>query len=374
MDVRTVAPGFEAVAELFGSFLSEDPDYSAQVAAYHRGVKVLDISGGPHTRPDSVTGVFSCSKGVSGLVVGLLVQEGLLDLDAPVADYWPEFAAEGKGRITVRQLLSHQAGLLGFEGGFTMEECNRSELVTGRLAVARPVWKPGSAFGYHALTLGMFIEELCRRITGATLQELYRERIRSVTGADFYLGLPPADDQRYAAFRWADDPAQPWLDPNSHLGLAINSSGGVLLDLPNIPDVRAAGFSSGGGVASAEGMARVYAAAVTGLAPADGRPAVGPLLTEETILDVTEEQVHGVDRLFGEIGSFGTVFMKPTARLSFGSYRAFGHDGAGASLGFADPVYGLGFGYVPQQAELGGNGCRNVRLSEAVRQSILAQG
>ncbi|MFH5878996.1 serine hydrolase domain-containing protein [Arthrobacter sp. NA-172] len=113
MDAQKIAPGFEPVAELLGRFLGEDPEYSAQLAAYHRGVKVLDISGGPHRRPDSVTGVFSCSKGVAGLVIALLVQEGLLDLEAEVVKYWPEFGAEGKAAITVAQLLSHQAGLPG---------------------------------------------------------------------------------------------------------------------------------------------------------------------------------------------------------------------------------------------------------------------
>jgi CubicO group peptidase (beta-lactamase class C family) len=374
MHVGTVAPGFEAVGVLFGSFMAEDPEYSAQLAAYHHGVKVLDISCGPYGRPDSVTGVFSCSKGVGALVIAVLVQDGVLDLDQAVARYWPEFAAEGKDRITVRELLSHQAGLLGLEGGFTLEECNDSALVTKRLAAARPAWKPGAAFGYHALTLGMFMEELCRRVAGTSLQDLYRERIQSVTGADFFLGLPPEQEHRFAPFRWADDPHRPWLDPNSHLGLALSSDGGSIFDFPNIPEVRAAGFSSAGGVATGEGLARVYAATLSGIAAENGRPAVAPLLSAETIEDMSAEQIYGVDRLFGEIGSFGTVFLKPTARLPFGSYRAFGHDGAGASLGFADPVYGLAFGYVPQQAEMGGAGCRNIRLSEAVRQAILALG
>lgn len=374
MHMGTVAPGFEAVAELFGTFVAEDPEYSAQVAAYHHGVKVLDISGGPHIRPDSLTGVFSCSKGAGALVMALLVQDGVLDLDAAVASYWPEFAAAGKERITVRELLSHQAGILGVEGGFTLEECNDSALATKKLAVARPAWKPGTTFGYHALTLGMFMEEICRRITGTSLQEVYRDRIQSVTGADFFLGLPSDQDHRFAAFRSAPDPNPRWLDPNSHLGLALSPDGSNLFDFPNIPEVRAAGFSSAGGVASADGLARIYAASLSGLPASDGRPEVAPLLSADTIEDISAEQVYGIDRLFGEMGSFGTVFLRPRATLPFGSYRAFGHDGAGGSLGFADPVYGLGFGYVPQQAEMGGAGCRNIMLSEAVRQAILALG
>ncbi|WP_251041611.1 serine hydrolase domain-containing protein [Arthrobacter sp. ISL-30] len=126
-DTQIIAPGFESVAELFRSFLDQDPEYSAQLGAYHRGIKVLDISGGPHCRPDSVTGIFSCSKGMAGLVMALLVQDGLLDPDAEVVKYWPEFGAEGKATIKVAQLLSHQAGLLGIEGGLTLDECNNSD-------------------------------------------------------------------------------------------------------------------------------------------------------------------------------------------------------------------------------------------------------
>ncbi|SEJ58491.1 CubicO group peptidase, beta-lactamase class C family [Arthrobacter sp. yr096] len=376
MHSQVIAPGFEPVAELFGRFLEQDPDYSAQVAAYHRGVKVLDLSGGPHIRPDSVTGVFSCSKGMAGLVMALLVQDGELDLDAEVVKYWPEFGVEGKASITVAQLLSHQAGLLGVDGGLTLEEVNNSELAAVKLAKLAPLWKPGAAFGYHALTIGIFMEELCRRITGSTLQEVFEQRIRAVTGAHFYLGLPQSEEGRFASFRWAADPSWPWVDPAGHFGLAANAAVGDILDLPNIREVRAAGLSSAAGVASAEGMARIYAAALTGLAgdgagsAVGGQDAVGPLLTEETIRAMTSEQVFGIDRVFGETGCFATVFMKSHSRMPFGSYRAFGHDGASASLGFADPVYELGFGYVPQQAEPGGVGCRNFQLSSAVREVI----
>lgn len=381
MHSQVIAPGFEHVAELFGSFLEQDPEYSAQVAAYHRGVKVLDLSGGPHIRADSVTGVFSCSKGMGGLVMALLVQDGLLDLDAEVVKYWPEFGVEGKESVTVAQLLSHQAGLLGVEGGLTMEEVNDSGLAAAKLAKLPPLWKPGAAFGYHALTIGVFMEELCRRITGSTLQAIFEERIRSVADAHFYLGLPAEEEGRFAPFRWVADPSMPWVDPASHFGLTVNATAGDLLDLPNIREVRAAGLSSAAGVASADGMARIYALALTGLSgsaePASGgadstgsASAVPPLLTEETIRAVSAERVFGIDRVFGETGCFGTVFMKSHNRMPFGSHRAFGHDGASASLGYADPVYELGFGYVPQQAEPGGVGCRNFLLSSAVRQAI----
>lgn len=359
-----VAPGFESVVELFDRFLAEDPDYSAQLAVYHRGTKVVDVVGGPDMAADSLTGLYSCSKGVSALVLALLVQDGLLDLDAPVIRYWPEFGAAGKEAVTVRQLLSHQAGLLGVEGGFSTEEYHRSELAAARLALARPNWQPGRAFSYHALTIGVFMEELCRRITGSTLQQVYEERLRAPLGADFYLGLPEALEPRYRDVLWSADPAEPWLDPASLAGLAVNAGHGSILDLPNIREVRAAGMAAAGGVGTAEGLARLYAAAVTGVENSS------PLLTEDTVARMSEEQVYGLDRASGLTGAFGVVFMRPIERKPFGSYRAFGHDGANGSLGLADPVYGIGFGYVPQRVEDGA--ARSHALTAAVRRAVLA--
>lgn len=143
------APEYQTVRALFDSFLGDDPEYSAQVAVYLAGTKVVDLSGGPHLAQDSITGAYSCSKGVAAFVVGLLVQDGLLDLDRTVAHYWPEFSAHGKGTITVRHALSHCAGLLGVEGGFALNEFTTAD-AAGRLAAAAPLWRrtagrPGAA-------------------------------------------------------------------------------------------------------------------------------------------------------------------------------------------------------------------------------------
>src|SRR6185312_11406211 len=151
------AEKFAPVRELFDSMLDADPAYSAQLAVYVGGEKAIDLVGGPNSSADSVTGVFSCSKGVAALAFSLLVQDGHVDLDAAVANYWPEFAQQGKGAVTVRQLLSHQAGLVGVQGGFAMEEYNDLTAVADRLASMAPMWRPGSGtFGYHALTMGVF--------------------------------------------------------------------------------------------------------------------------------------------------------------------------------------------------------------------------
>lgn len=362
------APEFGAVRALFDSMLAADAGYSAQLAVYHRGRKVLDLHGGPDIAADSVTGVFSCSKGVAALAFSLLVQDGRVDLDALVTTYWPEFGQHGKERLTVRQLLSHQGGLVGVQGGFAMEDYNDSPAVAARLAAAVPAWRPGHAFGYHALTMGVFLEELCRRITGQRLQELYEERIRAPFGIDMFLGLPEAQDHRYRPVLFDEDPAAPFVDPAGINGMSANVAAGSLLNLPNIRSVRAAGSSSGAGVGSAVGLARLYAAACTGV---DGGR---PFLTTETIAAMSQEQVWGVDRVFSQETAFAVVFLKSHARMDFGSQQAFGHDGANAALGFADPVYGLGFGYVPQRTEQGGTPGRGMQLSSAVRQAVLALG
>ncbi|MEW1804932.1 serine hydrolase domain-containing protein [Pseudarthrobacter sp. NPDC080039] len=357
-----VAPGYEDVLALFESFLAEDPHYSAQVAAYRDGVPVLSLSGGPGMDPDTLTGAYSCSKGVAAMVIALLVQDGVLDLDKAVVDYWPEFGVHGKDRLLVREALSHQAGLLGVEGGFGLEEFTTAGAAL-RLAAAAPAWQPGRQFGYHALTIGILMEELCRRTTGEALQDIYNRRIREPQDVDFFLGLPADQEPRYRDVLYEADAAQPWVDPLSLEGMNSNAPVSSIMELPNIRSVRAAGMSAAGGVGSADGLARLYAAATTGVGTDS------PFLTEETIAAMTREQVWGLDRSSGLDNAFAVVFMKPHPSRNFGSHRAFGHEGANAALGFADPSYRLAFGYIPRRAEEGRTQGRAHRLAAAVRRS-----
>ena len=165
----TIEPGFEQVAERLGGFVAEDPTYAGTLCVYHHGRVVLDVWWGPGTQPDELLPVFSSSKGAAGIVLGCLVRDGLLDLDAPVAALWPEFAAGGKADVRVRTLLSHQAGLLGVDGGYNYAELYGHAPLAARLAAQRPHWAPGSAFAYHALTIGVLADELVLRATGQRL-------------------------------------------------------------------------------------------------------------------------------------------------------------------------------------------------------------
>ncbi|KQQ08929.1 hypothetical protein ASF46_14400 [Rathayibacter sp. Leaf296] len=370
-----VAQGYEPVRNQLDAYLLSDPAFSAQLSVYHRGEHVVDLVGGPDLDEDSITGVHSVSKGVAGVTFATLVKAGVIDVDAPVAEYWPEFGAAGKDRILVRELLSHQAGLVNAPGGLTRDEIIDSARGAERLAATSPLWAPGSASGYHAVTIGILLEELVRRVTGDTLQNLYETRIRAPRSIDFWLGLPEDEEHRFrTVLPMVPTPQQHaemqarQFGPDSITAHAFNlvreGGEGSIEDVsPNHRDLRAAGFASGGGIGSADGLARVYAAALESGGDA--------LLDEATIETMSRQQTWGEDRVLGVTMSFGVVFMRPQPRMEFGSYRAFGHDGAGGALGFADPLYDLAFGYIPLPMQYpGGADPKAVVLSQLVRQCV----
>jgi CubicO group peptidase (beta-lactamase class C family) len=185
------------VREAFETQLLADSSHSAQLAVYWRDEPVVDLVGGPELDAESITGVFSVTKGAAALALGTQVRSGAIDLDERVGHYWPEFAQRGKGEVTVRQLLSHQAGLVSVDGGLTTAEVLDSRQAAAKLAAQRPAWRPGSTFGYHGVTIGIFMEELLRRVTGVTLQELYASEVRAPRQIDFHVGLPESEERRY---------------------------------------------------------------------------------------------------------------------------------------------------------------------------------
>jgi len=369
-----VAPGFQPVREALDAQLRADPAHSAQLAVYRGDEVVVDLVGGPALGAEAITGVFSATKGAAALVLATRVASGAIDLDEPVGSYWPEFVERGKAAVTVRQLLSHQAGLASVDGGLTTAEVLDSRRGAARLAAQRPAWRPGSSFGYHGTTIGIFIEELLRRVSGATLQEVYESEIRAPREIDFHVGLPAAQERRYRPLIVPAPTPVPGADADRKIEDGLDSltyrmprrsDGRDRSDAfgPNDRDVRAAGPAAIGGVGSARGLARLYAAAQGFIGD--------PLLDEETIGEISQQQVWGRDRILGEDMSFAIVFQKPHPRVPFGSYRAFGHDGAGGALGFADPLYGMSFGYIPNPIVLpGGADPRALRLSALARRTM----
>ncbi|MEV4891744.1 serine hydrolase domain-containing protein [Nonomuraea sp. NPDC055795] len=327
----TVEAGFEGVREEFARVASAD---GAQLAVYAHGRRVVDLW--TEVRGDSLHALYSSAKGAAHLVTALLVQEGVLELDQRVAHYWPEFAAEGKAGVTLRQVLAHQAGLVGVEGGFTTTELADDRLIAKRLAGQRPLWEPGTAYGYHAFVIGALTGEVVRRVTGASIQELYERRVRAPYELDFYLGLPEAQEPRYDPVRPAG--RQPEPDPRGLMAVAFNVPTD-LVAFANTRETRALGSSSAGSVGNARGLAGMYAAAIGVL---DGRPA---LLAPETVAEFSRVHAEGGDLVTGESRPFGLGFVPMAARYPFADRRAFGHSGAVGALSFADPGRGLAYAY-----------------------------
>ncbi|MBT2385929.1 serine hydrolase domain-containing protein [Streptomyces sp. ISL-11] len=368
----TVAEGYEAVREEFEATLAEErAGHSAQLAAYVDGQQAVDLWGGPGIEADSLTGVFSSTKGAAHLAVALLVQDGALELDQEVRHYWPEFAAAGKQRITLRELLAHRAGLAGVDGGLTVEELADDRLIAERLAAQRPHWRPGAAFGYHALVIGALTGEVVRRVTGLTMQEFYEKRIRAPYGIDFYMGLP--EDQEHRVLD-----TQP-MDPTPEQKRALREGGAgplslrgigfnlnhpeltALETLPNFRVVRAGGPASVGGMANARGLTRMYAAAISGV---DGKE---PLLTPDTAAEFAQIHSTGYDLVLRQQGAFALGFSAVSDTYPFLGARAFGHSGAAGSQAFADPGRGLAFGYNRRRfAFPGGAAPEAGRLAKAV--------
>ncbi|WP_175409137.1 serine hydrolase domain-containing protein [Streptomyces sp. TRM64462] len=380
-----VADGYEEVRDVFAAVVAQErPDYAGQLAAYVRGRKVVDLWAGPDRADgpddgegvdgDALFGVFSSTKGAAHLVVALLVQEGVLDLDREVASYWPAFAAGGKGGVTLRQLLAHQAGVVGTDSGFTPDEVADDRLIAERAAAQRPYWRPGTAFGYHALTIGALTGEVVLRATGQTLHEVYEERIRAPYGLGFFLGLPQEHEPRFRSLLPMDPtPAQrAVLDaspdgPHTLAAIAFNHHTPHPTDLESLPNsrlVRAKGPASVGGVASARGLAGMYAAAIGVL---DGRP---PLLKDDTAAEFGQIHSHGFDVVARAHKSFALGFQDPTLPYPWLGAGSFGHSGAGGSQAFADPRAGLAYGYTRRRfAFPGGAAPENDRLVAAVHRA-----
>lgn len=364
---RHSTAGFDEVADLFASYADEG--YEAQLAVYVGGALAVDLAAG--IGPDSLMTVFSSSKGLAAIALGVLVDRGQLDLDERVARYWPEFAQAGKADVTVRQLLSHQAGLPTADGGIAYDDWLDDHRAADLLAVQLPLWRPGSAFGYHAASIGSLMSELCYRITGETLQVFYDREVRSATGADAFLGLPSQLEERVVELLPMADPTPEELSefaaelaaPRGPYGPPTLAIG---LETFTTKRARAFGHPAAGGVCSARGLAGVYNWA-TGYGTAKGGGVSAP-----TLAAFAQPQVAGYDLVLDQPHrSHGIVFQKPTPVMPFGSYRAFGHDGAAGAMAFADPVGELCVGYTIRRGPFpGGMDRRLFQLTEAVRRAV----
>ncbi|MFF4603980.1 serine hydrolase domain-containing protein [Streptomyces sp. NPDC001339] len=373
----TVDKGYEGVREEFAAFVAgEENDPGAQLAAYKDGKLVVDLWAGDVTG-DSLTGVFSVTKGAAHLVVALLVQDGVLELDRKVADYWPEFAAEGKGALTLRELLAHRSGVIGADDGFTPEELADDRVIAERLAGQRPFWQPGVGYGYHALVIGALTGEVVRRVTGRSIQEIYEERVRAPYDLDFFLGLPESERARHRD-------ALPMLPtPEQHAELTANAGGrysrlAIAFNISADPSFDLTAFvnsdvsltksqASVGGAGNARGIAGMYAATIGGF------NGLGPLLKPETIAEFSRIHSHGTDLVVNFPNPFALGFEAVSVLFPALGANAFGHSGAAGSLAFGDARSGLAYGYTRRRCAFpGGVAPENARLSKAVYEAAIA--
>ncbi|MCX5063722.1 beta-lactamase family protein [Streptomyces sp. NBC_00201] len=366
--------GFTEVKQVFASLAEADPDHDMQVAVYHCGRLVVDLWAGPEMRQDSLLNVASVGKAAAYVCAALLVQQGDLELDRTVARYWPEFAVAGKQDVTVRQLLSHQAGLVGVDGGFTLDELHDDQAAAVRLASQRPFWRPGTAHGYHGFTIGPMIGELVRRITGSTLPDFHAAMVREPRRIDMFVGLSAEYEPRVLTLQSPVPSEQAGSDPvpapapDSLAGLAFSVPVADRLGLVNARRFRAAGPVSMGVLASAHGIARMYASCLDAV---DGLPA---LLAAETQEEFAQIHSVGHDLTLACPSRYGLGFQLPGDAQPYLSARTFGHDGGGGSWGFADPSTRLAFGYVRRRmTNPGGLGPDAHLLARAARACAAGQ-
>ncbi|WP_020137791.1 serine hydrolase domain-containing protein [Streptomyces sp. 351MFTsu5.1] len=361
MDVNgTVAEGFEPVRDAFARNFEALGDRGAALAVYRDGRKVVDLWAGTKDvdgtepwRPGTAQVVRSATKGVAAAVPLLLHQRGELDLDAPVAEHWPEFKGHGKERVLVRHVLNHRAGLPVIDRPLTPEEALDPLRGPEAVAAQAPVWEPGTDHGYHALTYGWMLDELVRRVTGLGAGEWIAREIAGPLGAEFWLGLPEAEEAAGRAGRVgrveAPEPtgalrARPrrsvteaYQDPDSLTRRAF----AAITPFPdqNEPAYRASALPATNGIATADGLARIYAALI---GEVDGVRLFDPATVELA----RAEESAGPDRVLVVNTRFGLGYMLHGSASPFLGEGSFGHPGRGGSLGFADPETGIALGYV----------------------------
>lgn len=381
------ARGFEEVAEAFARNFTDDLETGASFAVYHRGELVVDLWGGvadPRTdRPwerDTVALVFSTTKGPTAMCAHRLAQEGALDLDAPVADVWPEFAAGGKERITVAQLLTHEAGLAWVDTPLTLEQALAWTPMVDALAEQAPHWAPGSAHGYHAVTYGYLVGEVVRRVSGRSIGTYFRDEIAKPLGCDFWIGLPEEEEPRVARLVGSGDGSDDDDGPRNDAIEAVEAmvgpdamvvkaltGGGPFRDggAWNTRAMRAAEVPAAAGVGDARSVARLYAACI---GEVDGFRVLGDKASERA----RRRRTTGNDIVLLDLDlQFGLGFIVPSTLVTLGGPNGFGHFGLGGSMGWADPDAELAFGYVMNRLALGITGDeRSYRLVQACYDAI----
>ncbi|NNL65170.1 MAG: beta-lactamase family protein [Myxococcales bacterium] len=371
---------FAAVREAFRENFAVEDEVGAAVCVYVGGRCVVDLWGGhadaARTRPwrrDTLVNAYSVGKGILAVLVANLVERGQVELDAPVAKPWPEFAAAGKGGITFRTLLSHRAGLPAVRERLPEEAAYEWERFCAALAAQSPWWEPGTAHGYHVNTLGFLVGEVVRRVTGCGVGDALQRNVCGPAGAEFWYGLPkplharvaeicvasasqppPGPEQWALAFPPTGDAEHDRMIWHCYFNPARASGIGSV----NTQAWRLAAIPSTNGHGTARGVAAIYSAFLRG-----GPGWAGPGVRAEA----TRIHSDGEDRVLARPSRFGLGFQLTQPSRPLGAGRgAFGHYGYGGSLGFADPDADLAFAYLMNRPGLRWQTPRSTRLVDAV--------
>lgn len=357
----TVEAGFTPVRETFARNFALHGEVGAACAVYHRGRKVVDLWGGttsvdgPAYSDTTLQMVASATKGALAICALRLAERGELDLDAPVAEYWPEFAEAGKGTVPVRWLLSHRAGLPKVTPRFTPADLFAGKPVIEALAAEAPHWEPGTAHGYHALTYGWLVGEVIARVTGTSAGAFFATEVAEPLGLDFFIGLPDTELPRVSPLIPAPPP--PPGAPPDPLAALLTDPGSLafeaffvphgLFGAINDPDLWRCEAPAANGMATAHALAKLYAAC---LGEIDGVRLLGP----DTVGRARSVESAGEDLVTGYESRYGLGFQLSFPLRPFAGEGSFGHYGLGGSVGFALPERDLAFGYTVNQMRPGG--------------------
>lgn len=380
-----VSPGFEKVREAFVENFTRRHELGGACCAYYKGEKVVDLWGGVRDKAtgdpwqeDTMVVVYSTTKGLAAMTLAIAHSRGWLDYDELVSTYWPEFAQNGKEKITVRQLLAHQAGLFALDEKLDRELVGDLDRLANILARQKPVWEPGTHQAYHAITLGFYESEILRRVDPEhrSLGQFFQDEIATPLGLDFYIRLPESvPDSRLAII---DQPSfgemllgfplsltLATFNPRSNFRRSLEGSG-LAHDEKRVY-TRELEIPSGGGVGTARAIARAYSAFAT------GGEELG--ITRETLDQLMAPAIPATngffDEVIGEDVGHSLGFMKPCGEMHLGGPGSFGTPGAGGSVGFADPKAQVGYAYVMNKM-----GCvlqgdpRDLALRDALYASI----
>ncbi|HTR85495.1 MAG TPA: serine hydrolase domain-containing protein [Reyranella sp.] len=391
----TCKRGFERVAEAFERNFAANGEVGASVCVRSGGDTVVDLWGGlaepktqkPWTR-DTVSIVFSCTKGATAICAHVLASRGKLDIDAPVVELWPEYGQKGKEPTTTRMMLDHSAGLPALREKVKDTGLYEWDYMTTRLAEEEPFWQPGMRNGYHGLTFGWTVGEMVRRAAGKSLGTFFQEDIVRPLGLEFWIGLPEAIEPRVAPIvpfvYKAEQAKTPFMldlagNPKSPASLFFFNSGAWRAGGANTRAGHAAELGAANGITNARGLAGLYAPLSTG---------GGKLVDAKTLARMGEVSMATHDDATLRIPTrFALGFMKsmdnrkrskgaeifgPDVDSVIMGSAAFGHVGAGGSLGFADPVAGLSFGYTMNQ--MGPGLLMNTRGQSLVDAAYLSLG